>query len=240
MPEEHDLDALVRRVDPDRWLAARFIDDPLKRADVLTLYAFNYELARAAEVTSQTMLGEIRLTWWREALAEIYRGRTIRRHPTVEALALAVERQGLAQPALEALIDGRSDALETGPPLNADRFHQELDATVGALMLLAARVLDAGSREDAVRGAGRAWGVAAVVRAQAAGSRRRLLPPGFDVPEALRTAMRDARLETRLLPVPAFPAVAYATLARAYASGRTPGPMETQARLLWAVTRGRL
>ena len=41
-----DFDALVRRVDPDRWLATRFVADPVARADLLTLYAFDHELAR--------------------------------------------------------------------------------------------------------------------------------------------------------------------------------------------------
>jgi len=40
--ELDDIDALVRRVDPDRWLASRFIADAQARADVIALYAFNY------------------------------------------------------------------------------------------------------------------------------------------------------------------------------------------------------
>lgn len=239
MEEEHDLDALVRRVDPDRWLAARFIADPDKRADVVTLYAFNHELARAIEVASQPILGEIRLTWWREALAEIYEGRAVRRHPTVEALALAVERQGWRREPLEALVDARSDELDAGAPLGRDAFLESLDAGPGALMLLAAQALDPDTRADAVRGAGRAWGLAGLFRAQAAGGRRRF-PPGLDVQASVRTALAESRLEARLLPVPAFPAIAYAAFAAAYASGREPGPVEKQARLLWAVARGRV
>jgi phytoene synthase len=45
---DNDLDALVRRMDPDRWLASRFIADRQARADVVALYAFNYQLARVA------------------------------------------------------------------------------------------------------------------------------------------------------------------------------------------------
>jgi phytoene synthase len=64
----------VRRVDPDRWLASRFIADPKARADVIALYAFNYELARVAGGVSNALMGEIRLTWWREAMEEIAAG----------------------------------------------------------------------------------------------------------------------------------------------------------------------
>lgn len=38
----------------------------------------------------------------------------------------------------------------------------------------------------------------------------------------------------------AFPAVAHQTLEPAYAAGRTPGPLEKQVRVLWAVLTGRL
>jgi phytoene synthase len=236
---EHDLDALVRRVDPDRWLAARFIEDHDAREDVVALYAFNHELARAGEVTSQPLMGEMRLTWWREALDEIYGGGVVRHHPTVEALAAAAQRQGWPREELEALIDARSDALDAGPPLQVEPLYAAIDLTAGALMLLAARTLDASTPLDAVRGAGRAWGLAGLARNQAAAGKR-LLPPGFDSRGEVRVALKEAQLETKLLPVAAFPAVAYATLARPYADGRSPGPVEKQLRLLWAVTRGKL
>ena len=90
-----DLDSLVRRTDPDRWLATRFIADREARADVIALYAFDYELSRVHRVTTQPLLAEMRLTWWAEAIAEIFEGRSVRRHPVTLALAQAVARHGL-------------------------------------------------------------------------------------------------------------------------------------------------
>ena len=75
MADTETLDDLVRRVDPDRWLATRFIADPAVRADVIALYGLNYELARVAGGVSNALMGEIRLTWWREAMEEIGRAR---------------------------------------------------------------------------------------------------------------------------------------------------------------------
>src|SRR5665213_4336185 len=115
MSDDEDLDALVRRTDPDRWLASRFIADPEARADVVALYALNYELSRAAEVASQPLIGEMRLAWWREALDEIYEGRPVRRHPAALALEAVVRRRGLERSGLEALIDGRLRDLEPWP-----------------------------------------------------------------------------------------------------------------------------
>ena len=37
---------------------------------VVAIYAFDHELARAPKVASNALLGEIRLTWWREVLDE--------------------------------------------------------------------------------------------------------------------------------------------------------------------------
>ena len=40
-----DIDSLIKRVDPDRWLASRLIADPQARADVLAILAVDHELA---------------------------------------------------------------------------------------------------------------------------------------------------------------------------------------------------
>ena len=44
------------------------------RRVLFPLYAFNVEVARAPWVTSEPMIGEMRLQWWRDALEEIARG----------------------------------------------------------------------------------------------------------------------------------------------------------------------
>ena len=49
--------ALVRRHDPDRFLTALFAP-PERRDALLTLYAFNHELARAREVASVVSPGD--------------------------------------------------------------------------------------------------------------------------------------------------------------------------------------
>src|ERR1700760_4522985 len=58
---------LVRRHDPDRFLTALFAP-PDRRDALMTLYAFNHELARAREAVSEPPLALIRLQWWREVV----------------------------------------------------------------------------------------------------------------------------------------------------------------------------
>ena len=76
--------ALVRRGDPERWRTA-MAAPPAARPGLMALYAFNLEIARAPWVASEPLLAEIRLAWWREAVAEIYDGKPPRRHEVVAA-----------------------------------------------------------------------------------------------------------------------------------------------------------
>ena len=69
-----ELDAQLRRADPDRWLTSRFVADPTARADLAALYLYDHELTRARSAASTPLLAEIRLTWWREVLDEIFSG----------------------------------------------------------------------------------------------------------------------------------------------------------------------
>ncbi|GAB0115139.1 squalene/phytoene synthase family protein [Acidisoma sp. C75] len=57
----------LRRHDPDRFLTLLFAPEERREA-LVVLYAFNYELARARVVTSQSLLALIRLQWWREVV----------------------------------------------------------------------------------------------------------------------------------------------------------------------------
>jgi phytoene synthase len=236
-----DLDATVRRADPDRWLASRFVADPVVRADLIALYAFNHELARATEVAHEPLMQEIRLTWWREALDEVFAGRPPRRHPVVEALAQTIRRRELAPAAFAAMIEARIAAIDTPVPGDEAAVHRHIAATAGTLMGLAATVLDGAMSAAATQPAARAWGLAGLARLRRAGVDR--LPTAWDAAEVrrrVRTATAGARAAARSLPVAAFPAVAYATLANSYAAGRTPSELEKRLRLTMAVLTGRL
>jgi phytoene synthase len=238
--EATDLDAVVRRADPDRWLASRFIEDRAARADVIALYAFNHELARVAETVRDPLMGEIRLTWWREALDEIFAGGGIRMHPVVGALGAAVRRRNLARAPLEAMIEARFNDLDPEPLAEESALQGYIDATAGSLMALTIAAV-AGVEAHAMRPAARAWGLAGLLRLRAAGVAR--LPEAW-TDERVRTGVREALAEARgaaqALPVCAFPCIAYATLARAYAAGRAPSDLEKRLRLTASVLAGRL
>jgi phytoene synthase len=234
MTPTNDLDAAVRLGDPDRWLSTRFIADSAERADVIALYAFNIDLARIADAVREPLMGEIRLTWWREGVEDLFAGRPPRAHPVLEALAIAIPRRRLDAAPFEAMLDARMADLDAEPFADLEAIEAYLDATAGALMGLCLRAL--GAADTSISSpAGRAWGLAGLARL------RRL-------PDSLEGQVLRQRVEARLVaartapspPVAAFPAIAYACLARPYAADRTLSELEKRARLTWAVLTGRV
>jgi phytoene synthase len=226
-----DLDAEVRRVDPDRWLASRFIADPGARADVLVLYAFDHELSRIDQVTSSDLAAEIRLTWWRETLQVIRSGAAPQTHPVAQAVARIVGARALPAEPLEAMIAARMDILGV-PQLEWARARAWATGAQGALARLAARVLDPAADEALAAPAGIVWGLLLLRRSRRAGGDQ------FDL--GLRAMLAEASQAARQLPTGAFPAALPATLARADLGARTPGELRKRARLAMAVLTGRL
>jgi phytoene/squalene synthetase len=170
-----DLNAcadLVRRGDPERFLAA--MAAPVEARKVLfPIYAFNVEVARAPWVTNEPMIAEMRLQWWRDALAEIREGGTIRRHEVVTPLAGLLDAEGADL--LDQLIEARRWDINRDPFEDAAHFNRYLEHTAGHLMLVAARAL--GPVDAAIiRDAGYAHGLAGWLRAVPALERANRVP----------------------------------------------------------------
>ncbi len=237
LPE--DLEDAVRRSDPDRWLASRFIADPAQRSDVIALYAFDHVLARVPFQVSEPLMGEIRLTWWGEALDEIFEGRTVRSHPAALGLAAAVRGRGLDRAPFDALIEARMGDLEPQPFADQAAAVAYADMTAGALMQAAAQVLGAPAAFEPARLAGRAYGLALMAHRRAIGAKTRLAE-GLQVRDLAEEALRQAGAGLKMLPLGAFPAVAYACLSRRYAQGAHLSMLEKQLRLVWATATGGL
>ncbi len=221
-----DLDAQVRKADPDRWLSSRFIADPDLRADVIAVYALDAELAGVSRRTTQPMLGEIRLAWWREALEELAQGSGPREHPVLSALAQAHRRSRLPLEPLLQLVEARGRDLDPNPLTTEAEALAYADQTAGAVAVAVARMLDSNADPHLLSGAARAWALAGLI----ANARAELGADGVG------KAIRAARGELAGLPASAFPAVAHAALVSA--SGRRPGQLEARLRLVWAVARG--
>ncbi len=170
--------AQVRQGDRDRYLALLFAPAPARSA-LAAIAAFNLELARAASDITESMLGLVRLQWWREAIEEIRAGGTVRRHQVAEALAVATRAHGLSTDRMLAMIASREEELESdGPPAQAV-FDARADATAGNLIRLslqAVRLHPEGTDLSAASASvGRAYATVGCARSVLLDARRRRL-----------------------------------------------------------------
>ncbi len=96
---------LVKRYDYERYLTTLFT--PVNARPFLwALYAFNLEIAKTREVTTQSMIGLIRLQWWRDAIKRLFQGKADK-HDVIMAL---------------------DDGLKTGIEWNENDFQILIDA----------------------------------------------------------------------------------------------------------------
>lgn len=154
---------LVREGDRDRYLATLFA--PAQHRDaLLSLYAFNVEIARVRDLAREPMPGEIRLQWWREALAG-ERDSEAAAHPVAGALRATLERYGLSADPLQALLDAHTFDLYDEPMASLRDFDAYADKTRAALFNMAAAILGGLTPETQAVGrhAGIAYAVAGVL-----------------------------------------------------------------------------
>ncbi len=98
-------EGLVRRDDPDRWLAGFFLPEACRK-HVYAIYAFNLEIARVREMVSEPILGEIRYQWWRDALDGTNEGDATA-NPVVAAVLDTIHQFKLPKVSFLQLIDAR-------------------------------------------------------------------------------------------------------------------------------------
>lgn len=151
---------LVRRLDPDRWLATLFAPEAA-RPGLLALYAFNVEVARTAEQVREPMLGRIRLQWWHEAIDAAYRG-VSRNEPIERSLATLIDSVELERSCFDRIIEARETDLDTDSISSLDDLLAYAEATSSTLVRLALQVL--GRPDQDARSAGLAVALAGLMR----------------------------------------------------------------------------
>ncbi|GAM99068.1 phytoene/squalene synthetase-like protein [alpha proteobacterium U9-1i] len=240
--EEGD-DALLRRVDEDRWLASRFAPPEIRRR-LIAIYALNYEIARTAEVVREPAVGVIRLAWWRDALANVHAGKQSGDHRSLRSYASVAA--GLPGTCWDDLIEARALDFEQTPFANWAAAERYVDATAGAVMRLAVAACSRSADEAKVaapfvRVAAWAWGYLGLARAAPIWTARgRNLLPEADMRVRARAAYSEARTLARDLPAHLFPAFGYVALVPAYLRANAPALFTCQLRLVWASATGRL
>jgi phytoene synthase len=158
---EAEVAAIARAGEPDRYLAALLAPAPQREA-LMALAAFAAELARIPHrAVREPFMGEVRLQWWRDALA--LREDKSAGHAVAEAVRRAARRHELPPGLLGGMIDARASELLATPFHDDAALHDFLHRTEGAQFALAYRVAGAGPLPDieaAFAAAGRAYGLA--------------------------------------------------------------------------------
>jgi len=250
MLSESTLEQL-KSVDPDRLRAAVFADKA-GRERLQLLYAFHYELAKVPELVSEPMIGQIRYQWWRDAVAEIYEGKPVRKHEIATPLSKILFEYDVPRFWVDRLIDGRERDLDPRPFANLEEAKEYCRQTSGVLMQIAVKLLGA-EPDEAVLSAGEAWGLTGLARAFGHYQKGMLSELDFNaICKAAQESRDMASKGLKGLPSEVFPAVAYTALVpkfltRLMHSRHDPakmsvsyGPLLKQLRLMGAVMRGRV
>jgi phytoene synthase len=158
-------EALVREADKDRFLAALFAPAET-RPHLFALHAFNVEIARVRELAREPLAGEVRLQWWRDAIAGNGQGDAAG-NPVATALIDTVEHFQLPSAALTALIDARQFDLYDEPMPTLAALEAYARATASSLFALATRLLtgEDTTAAEAADHAGLAYAITGLLRA---------------------------------------------------------------------------
>ena len=129
----------VRRHDNDRYLTTLFAPSKT-RERLFALHAFNVELARVRESVSGPLLGQVRLRFWHDSIAELFSGAP-RRHPVMLALSESGATAWANRADLERLIAAREFDLCDEPPSTTEELEGYASSTAGTLAMLGLEAL---------------------------------------------------------------------------------------------------
>ena len=160
---------LVRAADRDRYLAALLAPRPA-RDGLMALYALDAELSGIRARITEPLAGEIRLQWWRDAIAALYQAPPDRGggHPVLQALAPAITAGKLPLDAFQSLFDARIFDLYDDAITSMGELEGYLGDTFGAIVQLSCLILGRGAdvgSGTAAGHAGVATGIGWVLRA---------------------------------------------------------------------------
>ncbi|MGB0906680.1 MAG: phytoene/squalene synthase family protein [Maricaulaceae bacterium] len=246
----NDLVSGLKDKDPDRYRASLFAPKDM-RARLHVLYGFHAELAKIPEIVSEPMIGAIRYQWWREAIAEIYEGKPVRKHEIATPLAAVLLEADVPRFWVDRLIDGRERDIDPEPFRSADETKDYAARTSGVLMQIAARLLDDDFDAERALKAGEAWGLTGILRGWGYYTDGMLSEVSFEdianAAQASYAAARGSAFKTEIIPAVAYGALVPKFLNRLTHSRHDPtvnvvhyAPLLKQFRMMRAAMTGKI
>lgn len=187
----------------ERALALSYAS-PATRRGLAALLLLDDTLGRILRTTREPLVGQMRLTWWHDALCALD-GAPPPAQPVLQALAAHVVARGVPGAQLATMIDGWEALLEA-EAIDGDALERHAEAR-GRGVFVAARTVLGSAPADPAERAGEGWALADVAR-----------------------HMRDAAV-ARQAAAAAAPAIAAATAVRWSGAGRPLGALAHLARM---------
>lgn len=213
-------------------LSYAFIDNEALRGQALAVAAFLELLREVPQKVSEPLLGDIRYTWWYEAIDEIAEGRKVRYHPLSTALEALIRQYGLEAEGFREAIDAYRGLLTEGR-LSLKQALELVDAADVALIRQLAALISPDTDTTALIAPVRFYALA-LMRAQG------LLNTDEAGDTEYRHLYREARLAIKTLPPKLLPLALPATLATDRWTGHRRGPLAQRFKLFWAFLTGRI
>ena len=242
--------ALVEKGDPDRFLAV-MAAPPAARAKLFPLYAFNLEVARAAWVTEQPLIAEMRLQFWHDVVD----ADTARAHEVAGPLHEVIKETSLDANVLHRMIGARLWDISRDPHASQAALDAYIEDSAAGLMWAGGQALGAPtSAETGLRALGWASGLATYLRAVPMLKAKGRSPLRDESPGAIRALAETGLAKLALACADRNslgPAALAAWLARPILTqaARSPGRVldgslgssefTRRGRLIWTATTGR-
>lgn len=157
---------MVEKDDHDRYLTTLFVDTDQRRA-LNALYAFNIEISKVLESSSEVLVGEIKLQWWCDALKDMGEG-IVAKHPVAQELSIIHMQMGIQIDDLLLIIQARRDELQGNNAKTLKALIEYCRQTAGTLNRIAQQILSGDAHHShsiQAENMGTAWGMMGIIRA---------------------------------------------------------------------------
>ncbi len=188
----------VKKYDHDRYLCCLFAKEE-NRNDLLTILAFNSEISLISEQTSDLSPALIRITWWQDAIDDLYQGK-VRQHSLIIALEKIITEHKIPRELFSNLLQARMIELYQQPPSTTLELIQFAEKTGGNLLKICAYVIDQKNLEQ-YKNIGTAWSLIGILRSikYLPQTHKPLLFPTDLLPKNFKLGDDDSRIITKII-----------------------------------------
>ena len=145
---------LVRQYDKNRYLSGCLADQN-HRLQLFSLYAFDIEISQIRDKINDALPGEVRLQWWRDAIAGTQHG-VVENHPIASALISTIHTHKLKVEPFHNLLEARTFDVYNDPMPTMDDLEGYLGETSSIIFQLASLILTNNSNQNLAEASGHA------------------------------------------------------------------------------------